>query len=308
MSIRSILVSELFLRPNKFLYRIFRPTPKTIRSIIHPLSSIASFLTSPIQRVTSEKDEFDGVPGVIYHPIKTRDFRRVIVYLHGGGYCWGSSKNTHRIGLSNFARITKISIYCIEYRLAPEHPYPAALEDVQKAWNDITRRFPESEIILAGDSAGGGLSLALMMRIRDNGAKMPDASVLFSPWTDLTCSFDSYNTRASSEPMFPRVAPEDHARYYVPEKIDKSIPEISPVNGSFRGLPRLLILVGNREILLDDSRQACDKASKDGVDVRLDIWPKMFHDWWLFGFLIPESEKCLREVARWICLSNLDSL
>ena len=108
--------------------------------------------------------------------------------------------------------------------------------------------------------------------------------------------------------MFPREAPEDHARYYVPEKIDKSIPEISPVNGSFRGFPRMLILVGGREILLDDSRQVCDKASKDGVDVQLDIWPKMFHDWWLFGFLVPESEKCLLEVARWICLSNLDCL
>jgi len=250
--------------------------------------------------VTCEKDEFDGIPGVVYHPKKSRESQRILVYLHGGGYCWGSSKNTHRIGLSNFARITGISIYCVEYRLAPEHPYPAALDDAWKAWNGISRRFPKSEIILAGDSAGGGLSLSLMMRIRDNGGKLPDASVLFSPWTDLTCSSDTYNSRASSEPMFPSIAPEDHARNYVPERIDISIPEISPVNGSFRGLPRTLILVGDREILLDDSRQVYERASIEGVDIRLDIWPNMFHDWWLFGFIIPESRKCLLEVKRWL--------
>jgi acetyl esterase/lipase len=208
------------------------------------------------------------------------------------------------VGLSNFASISGISIYCIEYRLAPEHPYPAALDDAREAWNSISRRFSESEIILAGDSAGGGLSLALMMDIRDNGGRMPDASILFSPWTDLTCSSESYNTRARAEPMFPREAPRDHARNYVPEIIDASIPEISPVYGSFVGLPRMLILVGDREILLDDSRRVYDRASEDGVDVRLDIWPEMFHDWWLFGLLVPESRKCLLQVTRWISMNN----
>jgi acetyl esterase/lipase len=258
--------------------------------------------------VTREKDEFDGVPGVIFHPKKNRNSSKILVYLHGGGYCWGSSNHTHRVGLSNLVRISGVSVYCIEYRLAPENPYPAALDDSLKAWNEISRRFPESEIILAGDSAGGGLSLALMMGLRDDGGKLPDAAILFSPWTDLTCSSDSYNTRASSEPMFPRLAPVDHARHYVPEKIDKSIPEISPVNGSFIGLPRMLIVVGDREILLDDSRRVSERAVEDGVDVRLDIWPKMFHDWWLFGFLVPESVRCLRDVAEWIYLSDLGSM
>ncbi len=304
MSIRSTLVSEFILRPNKLLYRLFRPSPKTIRSIIHPLSSIGNFLTLPSRGVLSEREDFDGVPGFVYHPKKKRDSRRILVYLHGGGYCWGSSLSTHRIGLSNLARITGISVYCVEYRLAPEHQFPAALDDSRKAWNDIVCRFPESEVLLAGDSAGGGLSLSLMMEIRNDGGKLPDAAILFSPWTDLTCSSESYNTKASAEPMFPRAAPEDHARLYVPEEIDNSIPEISPVNGSFKGLPRMLIIVGEREILLDDSTRVGDKASGEGVDVRLDIWPKMFHDWWLFGFLVPESGKCLREVARWIHLSD----
>jgi len=104
--------------------------------------------------------------------------------------------------------------------------------------------------------------------------------------------------------MFPREAPRDHARNYVPEIIDASIPEISPVYGSFVGLPRMLILVGDREILLDDSRRVYDRASEDGVDVRLDIWPEMFHDWWLFGLLVPESRKCLLQVTRWISMNN----
>ena len=133
---------------------------------------------------------------------------------------------------------------------------------------------------------------------------MPDASILFSPWTDLTCSSESYITRAKSEPMFPIEAPKDHARNYVPEEIDASIPEISPVNGSFIGFPRMLILVGDREILLDDSRGVCDRASKDGVDVRMEIWPEMFHDWWLFGLLVPESRECLQEATRWIRLND----
>ena len=306
MSIRSKLVSGLFLRPTKFLYRIIRPSPKTIRRIIHPISSIAGILSSPTLKATCEKLEFDGVPGFVYRPKGDVGSGRVIVYLHGGGYCWGSSKSTHRVGLSNFAFITGVPIYCIEYRLAPEHPYPAGLDDARKAWSSISRSFPGSELILAGDSAGGGLSLALMMRIRENGGRMPDASITFSPWTDLTCSSESYTTRAKAEPMFPREAPRDHARRYVPEEIDASIPEISPVNGSFIGFPRMLILVGDREILLDDSRRVHDRASEDGVDVKLDIWPEMFHDWWLFGPLLPESRKCLLQVSRWISNGNSD--
>tara|TARA_B110000014_G_C20063892_1_gene554268 strand:- start:390 stop:902 length:513 start_codon:yes stop_codon:yes gene_type:complete len=169
-----------------------------------------------------------------------------------------------------------------------------------QAWKAIVADNPDSQIILSGDSAGGGLSLALMMRLRDEESRLPDAAVLFSPWTDLTCSSQTYKTLAKVDPMLPHNVTNDCASHYVPNSADRKDPYISPVFGDFTGLPRTLILVGDREILLDDSRKIGEKAQADGADFEVDIWPGMFHDWWLFGVAVPESKQCLRKVAEWI--------
>ena len=299
MSIRSALVSTFVLRPNKILYRIFRPSPRTIRFFVHPQTWLTAKLFSPFG-VRTENTRFGDVPGVTFTPKKSVRPNTIFVFLHGGGYCIGSSHTTHRIGLANLSKTTSCVCHSIDYRLAPNHPYPAALEDTLTAWHAIVADNPDSQIILSGDSAGGGLSLALMMRLRDEGSRLPDAAVLFSPWTDLTCSSQTYKTLARADPMIPRNVTHDCAAHYVPDSAERENPYISPMFGDFTDLPRTLILVGDQEVLLDDSRKVGDKAKNSGVDIEVDIWPGMFHDWWLFGASVPESKQCLRKVAEWI--------
>mgnify|MGYP001487127417 FL=1 len=287
------------IRPNKLLYNLFRPSAKFVRYYVHPQSWIGGLIFSSFG-VKVKRDNFSGIPGAIFTPSKNVNTKSIIVYLHGGGYCFGSSLTTHKVGLTRLAKQTRLVCYSVDYRLAPEHQYPAALDDALIAWNHIVSQNPNCNIILAGDSAGGGLSLALMMYLRDNNKRLPDGLVLFSPWTDLTCSGETYQTKAKYDPMFTTNMPKDSAKNYVPEGVKKTDPYISPLYGSFNNLPRTLILVGENEILLDDSRLFAQKANESGVDIEIDIWPNMFHDWWLFGSFIPETIQVLDKAANWI--------
>ena len=287
------------IRPNKLLYNLFRPSAKFVRYYVHPQSWIGGVIFSSFG-IKVKRDNFSGIPGAIFTPSKNVNTKSIIVYLHGGGYCFGSSLTTHKVGLTKLAKQTRLVCYSVDYRLAPEHQYPAALDDALIAWNHIVSQNPNCNIILAGDSAGGGLSLALMMYLRDNNERLPDGLVLFSPWTDLTCSGETYQTKAKYDPMFTTNMPKDSANNYVPEGVKKTDPYISPLYGSFTNLPRTLILVGEDEILLDDSRLFAQKAKQSGVDIEIDIWPNMFHDWWLFGSFIPETKQVLDRAANWI--------
>ena len=287
------------IRPNKLLYNLFRPSAKFVRYYVHPQSWIGGLIFSSFG-IKVKRDNFSGIPGAIFTPSKNVNTKSIIVYLHGGGYCFGSSLTTHKVGLTRLAKQTRLVCYSVDYRLAPEHQYPAALDDALIAWNHIVSQNPNCNIILAGDSAGGGLSLALMMYLRDNNKRLPDGLVLFSPWTDLTCSGETYQTKAKYDPMFTTNMPKDSAKNYVPEGVKKTDPYISPLYGSFTNLPRTLILVGENEILLDDSRLFAQKANESGVDIEIDIWPNMFHDWWLFGSFIPETIQVLDKAANWI--------
>jgi len=287
------------IRPNKLLYNLFRPSGKFVRYYVHPQSWIGGLIFSSFG-IKVKRDNFSGIPGAIFTPSKNVNTKSIIVYLHGGGYCFGSSLTTHKVGLTKLAKQTRLVCYSVDYRLAPEHQYPAALDDALIAWNHIVSQNPNCNIILAGDSAGGGLSLALMMYLRDNNERLPDGLVLFSPWTDLTCSGETYQTKAKYDPMFTTNMPKDSANNYVPEDVKKTDPYISPLYGSFTNLPRTLILVGEDEILLDDSRLFAQKAKQSGVDIEIDIWPNMFHDWWLFGSFIPETKQVLDRAANWI--------
>ena len=287
------------IRPNKLLYNLFRPSAKLVRYYVHPQAWIGGQIFSSFG-IKVRRDNFSGIPGAIFTPRKNVNTKSIIFYLHGGGYCFGSSLTTHKVGLTKLAKQTGSVCYSVDYRLAPEHQYPAALDDALTAWKHIVSQNPNCNIILAGDSAGGGLSLALMMYLRDNNEQLPDGLVLFSPWTDLTCSGKTYETKAKYDPMFTTNMPKDSANIYVPEDVKKTDPYISPLYGNFTNLPRTLILVGDNEILLDDSRLFAQKAEESGVDIEIDIWPSMFHDWWLFGSFIPETKQVLDKVANWI--------
>ena len=287
------------IRPNKLLYNLFRPSAKLVRYYVHPQAWIGGQIFSSFG-IKVKRDNFSGIPGAIFTPRKNVNTKSIIFYLHGGGYCFGSSLTTHKVGLTKLAKQTGSVCYSVDYRLAPEHQYPAALDDALTAWKHIVSQNPNCNIILAGDSAGGGLSLALMMYLRDNNEQLPDGLVLFSPWTDLTCSGETYETKAKYDPMFTTNMTKDSANIYVPEDVKKTDPYISPLYGDFTNLPRTLVLVGGNEILLDDSRLFAQKAEKSGVDIEIDIWPSMFHDWWLFGSFIPETKQVLDKVANWI--------
>ena len=298
LSLRSRLIS-IPLRINKSLSKFIPLSPKIVRWLIHPPTWVFSKPTLSFA-VKTQRSTFGGVPGVSFTPVKQSNPDTKIVYLHGGGYCIGSSLTTHRIGLRNLAKVTGSICYSIDYRLAPENPYPGAIDDALAAWLDIVETNPQSKLILSGDSAGGGLSLALMMRLRDEGHRLPDGAVLFSPWTNLTCESESYVTKAKADPMLSQKMAISCARHYAPTAADKKNPYVSPIFGDFKGLPRTLILVGEQEILLDDSRIVGEHAIAAGGDFEVDIWPAMFHDWWLFGSMIPESKQCLLKVAGWI--------
>ena len=287
------------IRPNKLLYNLFRPSAKLVRYYVHPQAWIGGQIFSSFG-IKVKRDNYSGIPGAIFTPRKNVNTKSIIFYLHGGGYCFGSSLTTHKVGLTKLAKQTGSVCYSVDYRLAPEHQYPAALDDALTAWKHIVNQNPNCNIILAGDSAGGGLSLALMMYLRDNNEQLPDGLVLFSPWTDLTCSRETYETKAKFDPMFTTNMTKDSANIYVPEDVKKTDPYISPLYGNFTNLPRTLVLVGGNEILLDDSRHFAQKAKESGVDIEIDIWPSMFHDWWLFGSFIPETKQVLDKVANWI--------
>ena len=287
------------IRPNKLLYNLFRPSAKFVRYYVHPQAWIGGLVFSSFG-IKVKRDNFSGIPGAIFTPRKNVNKKSIIVYLHGGGYCFGSSLTTHKIGLTKLAKQTRLVCYSVDYRLAPEHQYPAALDDALVAWKHIVSQNPNCNIILAGDSAGGGLSLALMMYLRDNNERLPDGAVLFSPWTDLTCSGTTYETKAKFDPMFTTHMTKDSAKIYVPDNLEKDDPYISPLYGNFTSLPRTLVLVGENEILLEDSIILGQKAKQSGVDIEIDIWPDMFHDWWLFGSFIPETKQVLDKAAKWI--------
>ena len=222
----------------------------------------------------------------------------VILYLHGGAYALGST-DIHREFVARLARATKMRALAINYRLAPEHPFPAALEDATSVYRWLSSQgFDPSQIIIAGDSAGGGLTLATLVALRDAGEPLPAGAVCISPWTDLALTGASIQNKAKADPI---LAPDDlemYARYYAGEH-ELTSPLISPLYADLKGLPPLLIQVGTDEILLDDAVRCADKARKASVDVTLEIWDEMFHIFQMVWFLA-ETKNAIRHIAEFV--------
>ncbi len=234
-----------------------------------------------------------GVPGAWIAPPDAGS--GVMLYLHGGAYTLGSV-HLHRELLSRLAHASHARVLGINYRLAPEHPYPAALEDATAAYGWLRNiGVPPSHTIIAGDSAGGGLTLATLITLRDAGNALPAGAVCLSPWTDLTLSGDSVQSKAKSDPMLHADHLRQCARDYAGAQ-PLTLPLISPLYADLAGLPPLLIQVGTDEILLDDTTRLADQARAAGVDVTLEIWDDMFHVFQMLGFL-KETKKALVHIA-----------
>jgi epsilon-lactone hydrolase len=224
---------------------------------------------------------------------------RVILYLHGGGYIMGSI-NTHRATVARIARAAQARGFAIDYRVAPEHPFPAAVEDAAAAYRWLLAQgYQPSRIVIAGDSAGGGLVLAALLSLRDSGAPMPAAAVPISPWTDMEGTGASVKTNAARDPMVTIDGLNSMAKLYVGQQ-DPKHPLASPLYGDFRGLPPLLIQVGAAEILLDDSTRVADRAKAAGVQVELEAWDDMFHVWHAFAKILPEGQQAIDRIGQFV--------
>lgn len=202
---------------------------------------------------------------------------RVILYLHGGAFFMGSPAS-YRNRAMRLSYRCNAEVFVLDYRLAPEHPYPAAFDDALAAWKFVKGFRPNAPIFVAGDSAGGGLGLSLLVRLRDLGMAMPNGAFLLSPWTDLTVSGASVDGNQSKDLWFTRRHLEIWAGYYA-AGADRRSPYVSPVFADVSGLPPLLLLVGQDELLLDDALRVRDAATSAGTDVRVHLGKGMQHDW-----------------------------
>jgi monoterpene epsilon-lactone hydrolase len=225
--------------------------------------------------------------------------RRVLLYLHGGGYQIGSPATLRRM-VTLLSAPLAARVLSVDYRLAPEHPFPAAVDDAVAAYRWLLAGGTDpATVALAGDSSGGGLALATLVALRDAGEPMPAAAFAISPWTNLALTGESLRTRAAAEVMLqPDGIPETAALYLA--GADPRHPYASPLYADLRGLPPLLIHVGDAEVVLDDSTRFAARAREAGVDVTLEVWDEMPHVWHAFAGLLPEADQAIARAGDWL--------
>jgi monoterpene epsilon-lactone hydrolase len=223
---------------------------------------------------------------------------RHVLYLHGGGYVSGAPIY-YRHFTWRIANVARAHVWALEYRLAPESPFPAALKDAVAAYNWLADKPTASELFIMGDSAGGGLVLSLLLRLRDAGIPLPYAAVAMSPWTDLALTGASLTENAASDPMLTAHDLPSLVRLYL-ASADPQNPYASPLYGDMSGLPPVLIQVGSDEILRDDAVRVAEKLKQHNAQSRLEIWPRMPHVFQLFIPLLPEAHQAIAHIGQFI--------
>ena len=226
-----------------------------------------------------------------------------LLYLHGGAYVAGSVE-THRGLAGRIARAAGCVALTVDYRLAPEHPFPAALDDALAGYAYVAANAPDGarparRLFVAGDSAGGGLALATLVAARDGALPRAHAGALLSAWTDLAATGESMKTREAADPLLvPALVPVNAALYLGGH--DARDPRASPLYAELAGLPPLLVQVGDAEILLDDSTRVAERARAAGVDVTLEVWPEMIHVWHSLSGILPEGKQAIERVGAFV--------
>lgn len=247
--------------------------------------------------VEVKPDDIDGIKAEWLIPSGSNP-EKVIMYVHGGGYVSGSCSD-HRGFVSKFAAFTGVSNLVYEYGLAPENPYPAAVDDSVKVYRWLlASEFKPENIIIAGESAGGGLTLAILLYLKDHYIPLPKAGVAISPWTDLTCSGETYQTKNKVSPA-PLNSWHVFAKHYAGEN-PLTLPYISPLFGDLNGLPPLFINSGMDDELFDDGRLFAEKAMAAGVDVTFRAGEKMLHCYPLLAPMFPEATEAMDEMVAFI--------
>ncbi|HMM90679.1 alpha/beta hydrolase [Bradyrhizobium sp.] len=241
----------------------------------------------------------DGVPGE-WSIAPDSDASRVLLYFHGGGYCSGSILS-HRRLVTEAGRAARMRTLAIGYRLAPEHPYPAAHEDALAAWRFLRRqRIAASDIAVGGDSAGGNLTLGLIQRLHAAGEPLPACAWLISPWTDLTMSGSTLQTKDAIDPLIHKAYLDELADAYAPPPIDRRDPLISPLFADLTGFPPVMIQVGSAETLLADATRLALAAGTADLDLTLQIWPHMIHAWPVWNAKLADGRRALADAGRFI--------
>jgi epsilon-lactone hydrolase len=221
---------------------------------------------------------------------------RVVLYLHGGGYVAGSI-DSHRNLTGHLAKAVGCRVLALHYRLAPENPHPAPVEDAVAAYRWLIEQDVAADhVMIAGDSAGGGLTVATLLMARDQGLPMPAAAVPMSPMVDLEATGESMRTRAGVDPMINRHMALEIVQLFLGDG-DRRDPYAAPLHGDLAGLPPLLIQVGDAEVLLDDSTRLADRARAAGVDVTLEVWPEMVHVFQASAGFVPEADEAIAHIA-----------
>lgn len=262
------------------------------------LERIAGLITRIPRGVTVEPITLAGRPAEKLTP-KDRAGTQVIYYLHGGAYLGGSPR-THRGMLAHIAKAAAATVIAIDYRLAPEHPYPAALDDAVAGWQALLAQgLQPADLVIGGDSAGGNLALVTAIALRDRGLPQPSGLVLLSPWTDLSSSGSSMGTRAERDRLL-TVRGIDRAARQFAGGLPLTDPRLSPLFAKLDGLPKTLIQVGDDEVLLDDSLRLAEAAGKAGVNVTLEHRLGLWHVWQVMAGWMPEADQSIAAIGAFV--------
>lgn len=224
------------------------------------------------------------------------DEAKVVLYVHGGGYVMGSA-GSHRDVTGRLSKAAGARVLSLNYRLAPEHPFPAPVDDAVAAYRWLLAQgISPGNIAVAGDSAGGGLAIATLLALRDAGEPLPAAGIGISPWVDMEGTGESMTTRAAVDPVVQKEGLLGMAKLYLGDADPKN-PLAAPLHADLAGLPPLLLQVGDAETLLDDSTRLAERARAAGVDVTLKVWDEMPHVWHLFAPILPEGRQAIDEIG-----------
>ncbi|HEY0815670.1 MAG TPA: alpha/beta hydrolase [Pseudonocardia sp.] len=268
-------------------------------SVAEQRATFAARLTQPLPAdVTATETTLGGRPALALDVAGVRT-GPVLLYLHGGGYVVGSARTGARLAVE-LARRAGVRAVSLDYRLAPEHPFPAAVEDGLAAYRELLDTgLRPGEIVVAGDSAGGALAVATMLAARDSGLPQPAAAAVLSPWVDLGLSGPSMRTKDGVDPLFTRDRIAVYAQQYLGDR-DREIPLASPLSADLRGLPPLLVQVGANEVLLDDAVRLAGRAGAVDVAVTLEVWPGVPHVFQNFTGLLDDADAALDRAGRFL--------
>ena len=293
------MVSKEMERLINFLTANISDTSETsVEGLRESFEQIASMIKIP-KDAKCERLDAAGVPSEwISVPESVND--RIVLYLHGGGYVAGSI-NSHREFCVRIARASKTRVLLIDYRRAPEHPFPAALEDATKVyhWLISSEGIKPKNIIIAGESAGGGLTIASLIKLRNDQVELPATGICLSPFMDLAITGDSVKTKAEIDPLVSQETLEFCSKLYLRDE-NRRNPLASPLYADLHGLPPILMQVGTSECLLDDSVRFADRAKAAGVNVSLEIWNGMIHMFQLFASWLPEGQEAISKIGAFI--------